>query len=76
MARTEEIAQDKTTDNVDVVFNNHYKAQAVVNAVQFKALLNDEPVAVPPLLYETYPNELAPHAIPEDPVIQALKMRA
>lgn len=67
--RTQEIAQDKTTDNVDVVFNNHYKAQAVVNAVQFKALLNDEPASVPPLLYEAYPNELAPHAIPEDPVI-------
>ena len=71
VARTEEIAQDKTTDNVDVVFNNHYKAQAVVNAIQFKSLLNDEPAAVPPLLYEAYPNELAPHAIPEDPVIQA-----
>jgi uncharacterized protein YecE (DUF72 family) len=67
--RTEEIAQDRTTDNVDVVFNNHYKAQAVVNAVQFKALLNDEPASVPPLLYEAYPNELAPHAFPEDPVI-------
>jgi uncharacterized protein YecE (DUF72 family) len=67
--RTQEIAEDKTTKNVDVVFNNHYKAQAVVNAVQFKALLNDEPASVPPLLYEAYPNELAPHAIPEDPVI-------
>jgi uncharacterized protein YecE (DUF72 family) len=67
--RTKEIALDKTTENVDVVFNNHYKAQAAVNAVQFKALLNDEPAAVPPLLYESYPDELAPHAIPADPAI-------
>jgi uncharacterized protein YecE (DUF72 family) len=69
--RTEAIARDQTTDNVDVIFNNHYKAQAVVNAVQFKALLYDEPATVPPLLYESYPDELAPHAFPEDPVIQA-----
>jgi uncharacterized protein YecE (DUF72 family) len=65
--RTQEIAADKTTQNVDVVFNNHYKAQAVVNAVQFKALLTDEPATVPPLLYESYPDELAPHAFPQDP---------
>ncbi|HEY0670608.1 MAG TPA: DUF72 domain-containing protein [Longimicrobiales bacterium] len=69
--RTEAIARDGTTENVDVVFNNHYKAQAVVNAVQFKALLHDEPATVPPLLYESYPDELALHAYPQDPVIQA-----
>lgn len=67
VARTDEIARDKTTENVDVVFNNHYKAQAVVNAVQFKALLTDEPATVPPILYESYPDELAPFAFPEDP---------
>ena len=53
--RTVAIARDRTTENVDVVFNNHYRAQAVVNAVQFKALLTDEPATVPPLLYESYP---------------------
>jgi uncharacterized protein YecE (DUF72 family) len=69
--RTKEIAADRTTENVDVVFNNHYKAQAVVNAVQFKALLTDEPATVPPLLYESYPDELAPFAFPQDPEIRA-----
>ena len=69
--RTAAIARDRTTENVDVVFNNHYKAQAVVNAVQFKALLTDEPATVPPLLYESYPDELAPYAFPEDPINQA-----
>ena len=69
--RTEEIARDRTTDSVDVVFNNHYKAQAVVNAVQFNAMLSDEPATVPPLLYESYPDELAPFAFPEDPVFVA-----
>lgn len=33
------VANETTTESVDVIFNNHYKAQAVVNAVQFKALL-------------------------------------
>ncbi|HET9441231.1 MAG TPA: hypothetical protein VFO52_13730 [Longimicrobiales bacterium] len=42
-----------------------------MNAAQFKALLNDEPATVPPLLYESYPEELAPHAYPQDPVIYA-----
>jgi uncharacterized protein YecE (DUF72 family) len=69
--RTEEIARDRATENVDVVFNNHYKAKAVVNAVQFKALLTEEPAAVPPQLYESYPDELASLAFPEDPVTQA-----
>jgi uncharacterized protein YecE (DUF72 family) len=69
--RTKAIASDKTTETVDVVFNNHYKAQAVVNAVQFKSMLAEEPVSVPPILYESYPNELAPYAYPEDPRIEA-----
>lgn len=37
--RTEKIAKDEGTETVDVVFNNHYRAQAVVNAVQFQAML-------------------------------------
>jgi uncharacterized protein YecE (DUF72 family) len=56
--RTEQIAEDRATDTVDVVFNNHYKAQAVVNALQFKSLLTDEKVEAPPLLRENYPQEL------------------
>jgi len=56
--RTEEIAKDPATDKVDVVFNNHYKAQAVVNAIQFKSLVLEEKVPAPPLLQENYPKEL------------------
>ena len=56
--RTEQIARDKTSETVDVVFNNHYKAQAVVNAIQFKAMLAAEPVPAPGALQDNYPDEL------------------
>jgi uncharacterized protein YecE (DUF72 family) len=56
--RTEEVAADRSTDQVDVVFNNHYKAQAVVNAIQFKSLLAEKKVEAPPLLQEKYAKEL------------------
>ena len=62
--RTEEIADDPTANKVDVVFNNHYKAQAVVNAIQFKHLLTDEPQPAPAMLFEHYPEQLAKYAFP------------
>ena len=64
--RTESLADDSVTDEVDVVFNNHYKAQAVVNAIQFKHLLTDDLQPAPPLLYENYPEALDGHAFPMD----------
>ena len=67
VARTEEVAEDPATENVDVVFNNHYKAQAVVNAIQFKSLLADERVPAPPLLKKNYQAELKKFTIPLDP---------
>src|SRR5687767_679560 len=62
--RTEEIAEDPITDKVDVVFNNHYKGQAVVNAIQFKHLLSGEPQPAPALLFEEYPDALEGYAFP------------
>lgn len=56
--RTEALAQERTTESVDVVFNNHYKAQAVVNGLQFKALLEGEKVEAPDLLRDNYKAEL------------------
>lgn len=56
--RTEEVARDRGTESVDVVFNNHYRAQAVVNGLQFKALLTEEKVEAPELLRENYKTEL------------------
>jgi uncharacterized protein YecE (DUF72 family) len=62
--RTEQIAADPVTQKVDVVFNNHYKAQAVVNAIQFKHLLTDELQPAPGMLFEHYANQLDRHAFP------------
>jgi uncharacterized protein YecE (DUF72 family) len=57
--RTREIAAAAATASVDVVFNNHYRAQAVVNAVQFRALLEGAPVPAPAALRQAYPEALA-----------------
>lgn len=64
--RTREVARDRTTDTVDVVFNNHYHAQAVVNALQFKSLLQGEKVAAPPLLQGHYASDLKRFTRPVD----------
>lgn len=37
--RTKKLAKDKGTETVDVVFNNHFRGQAVVNAMQFQGML-------------------------------------
>ena len=55
--RTQEVAEDAGTEEVDVVFNNHYKAQAVVNALQFESMLGRE-VAAPQRLFDVYGKEL------------------
>jgi uncharacterized protein YecE (DUF72 family) len=63
--RTREVADAPGTENVDVVFNNHYRAQAVVNALQFEKLLTGKKVAAPPLLLDAYGAELSRHAVPD-----------
>jgi uncharacterized protein YecE (DUF72 family) len=65
--RVEEVADDSATSSVDVVFNNHYKAQAVVNALQFKHLLTGDVVPAPPLLYDAYGTQLKGVAEPVAP---------
>lgn len=70
--RTKEVAAAPETESVDVVFNNHYKAQAVVNGLQFKSLLEGHKVAVPETLYEEYPTALRKYAKPmENPEMAA-----
>jgi uncharacterized protein YecE (DUF72 family) len=62
--RAKEVARDPEVETVDVVFNSHYRAQAVVNALQFRALLGDPHVEAPPTLAGSYPEELAALGIP------------
>lgn len=40
---------------VYVVTNNHYRGQALANALQIKNMLSGEKIAIPPLLLEHYP---------------------
>jgi uncharacterized protein YecE (DUF72 family) len=56
--RTREIAADDQVEEIDVVFNNHYKGQAVVNALQFEKMATRRKVEVPDPLARAYPNAL------------------
>jgi len=60
--RTRAVAKHPATAEVDVVFNNHYKGQAVVNAVQFRKLLERRVQDAPPPLVAQYPAELRGYA--------------
>lgn len=53
--RAQDVAQHVTSASVDVVFNNHYKGKAVVNALQFRSLLEGRRQDAPAPLLETYP---------------------
>lgn len=61
--RTKVVARDEQVEEVDVVFNNHYKGQAVMNALAFRSLLGDPDVEAPPALAETYPEEIDHYGI-------------
>lgn len=57
VTRTREIA--KAAEETFVVTNNHYKAQAVVNALMIESMLTRRKVPAPPPLVAAYPEELA-----------------
>lgn len=62
IARIKEIA--KKTKESYVITNNHFRGQAVVNALEMKAVLYEERVEAPAPLFQKYP-ELAESAVPE-----------
>jgi uncharacterized protein YecE (DUF72 family) len=62
IARIKEMA--KKTKESYVITNNHFRGQAVVNALEMKAVLNEQRVKAPAPLFQKYP-ELAESAIPE-----------
>jgi uncharacterized protein YecE (DUF72 family) len=62
VARTREIADDRRTRVVDVVFNNHSRGKSVVNAVQFRKMLSGRKASAPAELIEAYPDELKRYA--------------
>jgi uncharacterized protein YecE (DUF72 family) len=60
--RARQAAVHETSAAVDVVFNNHFRGKAVVNALQFRKLLDGTQVAAPPPLAAVYPEELRGYA--------------
>lgn len=61
LVRIQEVA--KNTRETYVITNNHFRGQAVVNAIEIKAALEEEPVPAPEPLFDTYPR-LADSAVP------------
>jgi uncharacterized protein YecE (DUF72 family) len=45
----------QTTDKVFVITNNHYRGQALANALQIKNAVTGEKLEIPPLLLKKYP---------------------
>lgn len=62
ITRIKEIA--KKTQESYVITNNHFRGQAVVNALELKATLKEERVPAPAPLFDKYP-ALADSAMPE-----------
>ncbi|HEX6091234.1 MAG TPA: DUF72 domain-containing protein [Gemmatimonadales bacterium] len=60
--RTREIA--KATRETYVITNNHYRAQALVNALMLESMLTKRKVEAPPGVVEQYPDELKGFARP------------
>lgn len=48
-----------------VITNNHFRGQAVVNALEIEAAVKEKPVSAPPPLFATYPR-LSESATPDD----------
>lgn len=66
--RIKEVA--KQTKETYVVTNNHFRGQAVTNALEVMALIEEEPVPGPAQLLETYPHlseSIVPDAVPDQP---------
>jgi len=53
LTRAKQIAEDAT--DTYVVTNNHNIGKAVVNALEISSILRHEPIAVPPVLLNSYP---------------------
>ena len=68
ITRIKEIA--KKTKESYVITNNHFRGQAVVNALELKATLKEERVPAPAPLLDKYP-ALADSAVPEAETIDA-----
>ena len=68
ITRIKEIAA-KTKESY-VITNNHFRGQAVVNALEIKATLNEDRVVAPAPLFRKYP-ALIDSAVPEDEISEA-----
>ncbi|MDD5543723.1 MAG: DUF72 domain-containing protein [Acidobacteriia bacterium] len=55
----------KASDIVYVIFNNHFRGQEVVNALEFSSIWQDKAVAIPAALKKVYPR-LESIAAPQD----------
>jgi uncharacterized protein YecE (DUF72 family) len=72
IVRIREIAAE--TKETYVITNNHFRGQAVVNALELKSALEEKPAPAPPPLLEVYP-ELADSVAAEHPPAESSEPR-
>ena len=65
--RTKEIAAVPATEDVFVVTNNHFRGQAVANALMLQSLVEGKKVPAPPQLFDAYGETLGGYAAPMEP---------
>lgn len=62
--RVQELADGPGAEEVYVVTNNHFRGKAPANALMLKSLVEGRQVPAPDVLYQAYPEALAPYAVP------------
>ncbi len=56
------LAVDQSAEETYAITNNHFRGQALVNALEILEELDAGPVAVPPLLAESFPDRFSSHS--------------
>lgn len=59
-------AMKQSAEETYAITNNHFRGQALVNAIEILEELDTRPPAIPPLLAETYPREVGPGRRPPE----------
>jgi uncharacterized protein YecE (DUF72 family) len=63
--RIKELAEGGVVEDVYVVTNNHFRGQAVANAVMLSSMIRGQKVPAPEELYNAFADQLAPFAHPD-----------
>jgi uncharacterized protein YecE (DUF72 family) len=61
--RIRKVAKIGGVEDVYVIANNHFEGKGAANALMLRSMVTGEKVPAPPVLYQTYEQQLKPYAI-------------